>query len=454
MLTRIRVKGDANSPARPILHTASERGTGNDSKRMGVALSLKSRNLGVAWALCGLALVLSALLPSAAAFAAGSANGINSSSSDSSDNGNASTRKPRTVPYWSSTFTDPTNGVAYPFTMVGSDPRLGQSTTVDTRIVPISLSFVAGAQDTSVLNIPPRNYFPTALAVTMDGTDNVADTIASPVFTPADFAISGDSAVQFGDAFARSQFGKVGTGYHVILGQPRVADTVNIQVPETAGVAVLNPVGVLFGRVDSTWFKQQLAAIIDDMNLKPTTLPIFLTNNVGLYSDANFNHCCSLGGHGAGSPASNAPISLAGKDKIRTFVYTAYITPNSFPRFPAPYAGLSDIHSLSHEIAEWIDNPFGFNQVQAYRYPTSGACSSDLETGDPLTGVWFPMAGNPNPAAGSVWHPQDGLFLNWFARDGEDAGLAPADGRYTLAGPMTTAIGGPYAAFGHSAQAC
>jgi len=213
---------------------------------------------------------------------------------------------------------------------------------------------------------------------------------------------------------------------------------------------------VLIGRVDSTWFRQRLAQLIDEMDLRPTVLPIFLTNNVVLYSDANYLHCCTLGGHGAGSPASDAPITLAGKDKVRTFVYAAYLTPNTFPRFPAPFAGLSDINSLSHEIAEWIDDPFGINVVQPYHIPTSaaGACGSELEIGDPVAGVWFPVAGNPNAAAGFVWHPQDELFLNWFARDGEDPGLAPADGRYSFAGPMTTGIGGPYAAFGHGAQAC
>jgi hypothetical protein len=418
---------------------------------------LKSRNLGVSWALVCLALLASALLPSAGAFAAGPADETNSSSQDSSDHGNASTRKPRTVPYWSSSFTDPTNHLTYPFTMVGSDPTLGQSTTVDTRIIPLSFTFVAGAQDTSVLNIPPLNYFPTPIAAVLDGRDNVADTIASPVFTPSSFAaISGDTGVQFGDAFARAQFGKVGTGYHVILGQPRVAETIVIQVPEDHGVAVLSPAGLPLGRVDSDWFKERLAQLIDDMKLKPTVLPIFLTKDVVLYSDSDFTHCCTLGGHGAGSPASSTPISLAGKDKIRTFVFAAYLTPNAYSRFPAPpFAGFSDIHALSHEIAEWIDNPFGINMVQPYRIPTSrsGACSPELETGDPLAGVWFPLAGNPNAAAGHMWHPQDELFLNWFARDGEAPGLAPADGRYTLS-PMTPLIGGPYAAFAQSAPAC
>jgi hypothetical protein len=425
---------------------------------------LKTRNLGVSWALVCLALLASALLPSAGAFAAGPADETNSSSQDSSDNGNASTRKPRTVPYWTSSFKDPTNGITYPFTMVGSDPSLRQSTTVDTMIVPLSFTFVAGAQDLTALQIPPLNYFPTTQAVTMNGADNVADTIASPIFTPTDFPISSDTGAQFGDAFARAQFGKVGTGYHVILGQPRVSETVSIQVPESQGVAVLSPGNVMVGRVDSTWFKEQLAALIDDMNLKPTTLPIFLTNNVVLYSGGNYLQCCTLGGHGAGSPASNAPISLAGKEKIRTFVFAAYLTPNGLSRFPpAPNAGLSDIHALSHEVAEWIDNPFGINLVQPYRIPTApGACSSDLETGDVLAGVWFPLPGNPDLAAGLVWHPQDEAFLNWFARDGENAALAPAKGRYTYMGPSIfgipvrarTGVTFPYAAFEHAALAC
>ena len=382
---------------------------------------MKSRTLGVSWALVCLALLASALLPSAGAFAASRADETSSSSQDSSEQGNASSRKPRTVPHWSSSFTDPTNQVAYPFTMVGSDPSLGQSTTVDTTIVPLRFEFVDGA---------------------LDGADNVADTIASPVFTPTSFPISRDSGVQFGDAFARAQFGKVGTGYHVILGQPRVSETVTIQVPESQGVAVLSPLGVMVGRVDSTWFKTRLAAIIDEMNLKPTILPIFLTNNVGLYSDASHLRCCILGGHGAGSPASDAPISLAGKDKIRTFVFAAYLTPNGFSRNPA----ISDIHALSHEIAEWIDNPFGINVVQPYRIPTAPgapeACSAALETGDPLVGVAVPVPRNPTAAAGLWWHPQDELFLNWFARNGEDPELAPHPLQYTFAGPM----GGPFAA--------
>jgi hypothetical protein len=403
---------------------------------------MQLRRLSLTWALSGVALLAGALLPATTAFAEGGGD------------------KSGAVPHWSSSFTDPTNHVTYPFTIVGSDPRLGRSTNVDTAIVPLKFKFIKGDQDVSVLNIPARGYVAAAQAATLNGRDDVADTIASPIFTPSNFYVSGDAGVQYGDAVMRAEFGKVGTGYHVTLEHPKVTHTISITVPEDKGVAILNPVGVLMGLVDANWFKARLARVINAVHLAPSTLPIFLSQNVFLYHDGNLLHCCTLGGHGAGSPASTAGVSLGKEDgkAPKTFVYAAYITPSTFPKFPAPFAGFSDIHALSHEIGEWMNDPFGINSVQPWVNPTAapGTCLSILETGDPVSGVWFPMPGNPNPnpAAGGVWHPEDQVFLNWFARDGEAPGLAPAAGTYTYMGSHTTGIGGPFAAFDQAAQAC
>jgi hypothetical protein len=420
------------------------------------------RNLRVAWALAGAVLVAVALIPVSAFASTGDESLAASSRSDwtptyDKDDVEKSFKGSRTVPHWTSSFTDPTNQVTYPFTIVGTDPRLGGSTTVPTVIVPLTFKFVAGNQDVSVLNIPGR-YVAAAQNVSMNGADDVAATVASPIFAPSSFPISGDAGVQYGDAVMRAQFGQVGTGYHVSLGQPEILKPVSINVPADKGVAILNPAGVLTGIVDATWFKERLRHAISERHVEPTTLPIFLSHNVFQYQDGNYLHCCSIGGHGAGSPTSTAPITVdaKGRKPVHTFVYAAYITPNSFPRFPAPYAGLSDINSLSHEISEWMTNPFGGNMVQPYRVPLAppGTCGAALESGDVVAGVWFPMPGNPNVAAGGVWHPQDEAFLNWFARNGEAAGLAPADGRFTYMGPLTIGIGGPFGAFAHPAQAC
>src|ERR1041384_6806749 len=46
-------------------------------------------------------------------------------------------RTSKTIPYWSSTFTDPTNGVTYPYTMVGTNAFTSNATTtVPTVVIP------------------------------------------------------------------------------------------------------------------------------------------------------------------------------------------------------------------------------------------------------------------------------------------------------------------------------
>jgi hypothetical protein len=364
----------------------------------------------------------------------------------------------QTIPYWGSSFTDPTNGVTYPFTMVGSDPREHRSTTVSTEIIPLQFNFVAGNQDTSVLNVPAIGFVAHAQNVSIDGSENVANTVASPIFTPTTFPVSGDTGVQYADAVMREQFGKVGTGYHVILGQPAVLDTVSIDVPQNQGVAVINSRGVLVGRVDINWFSSKIHNLIGSLHIDSTTLPIFLTGNVLLYIANNYLNCCVLGYHGASAPTGNGAGSThgAGNQPVHTFIYSAYATPKTFAGYAAPSRGISDIHALSHELSEWMDDPFTNNAVQPWKTPTAPqyGCTSLLETGDPVVGVWFSLPGNPDAAASHLWHPEDEVFLNWFARDGEDAGLRPTDGRYTYMGPLTTAIGGPYSGFGHAAVGC
>jgi hypothetical protein len=89
----------------------------------------------------------------------------------------------RTIPHWTFEYTDPTNGVSYPITMVGSDPRAGGSTTVHTVIVPLKLNFVAGNQDTSSLNdLGYAGFRATPLNHSFDGSTRVADVLSSPIF--------------------------------------------------------------------------------------------------------------------------------------------------------------------------------------------------------------------------------------------------------------------------------
>jgi hypothetical protein len=374
----------------------------------------------------------------------------------------------RTIPHWSFTYTDPTNNQSYTATMVGTDPRRGGSTTVKTEIIPLQFSFVDAGQDMSAVDelygytTHPLNW--TADPTAGGAASDVSRTLASPIFQdntyPAD--MGGDTA-QYGDAFMRAQFDRIGSGYHVRLANQQVLPKQSFAVPASQGVAYTRVSGAVAGIVESSWFSAKIQNLIRSLHIDATTVPIFLTHNVLLYSGHdNYTNCCTLGYHGAAMPLGHGAGEANGQgdNAVHTFIYAAYTSPNTYTGFsPAtsPTRGLSDIHALSHEVAEWLDDPFVNNAVQPWLTPTAPqyGCTGVLETGDPVVGVWFPLAGNPDPAANNVWHPEDEVNANWFARNGTTPlGLNSWDGRYTFMGPRTTGIGGPYAGFGTVAQGC
>jgi hypothetical protein len=397
----------------------------------------------------------------------------------------------RTIPHWSFSFTDPTNGVTYPTTMVGTDPRNGNvTTTVHTVIVPLKMNFVAGNQNTTILNdLGYSGFRATPLTHTFDGSTRVNDVLNSPAFkstftTPS--VMGGDTA-QVGDAFFRAQWNKIGTGYHVKIANDSVLPTQTLDVPANQGLAYQRPVGAWreangYGRTDTTtgvanyqWFSAQVQNMIKNLHLDARTVPIFLTDNVLLYSgNTNYTNCCVIGYHGAGivPGLSTGSGNGQGQNAVQTYIYSAWTTPGTYSGFltdytgtrsaPSPTRGLADIHALSHEISEWLDDPFVNNVVQPWLTPTAPqyGCTAYLETGDPVVGVWFPYPGN-NAAATtgttyySQYHPEDEVEAQWFGRGGVEPLFGSAyNGYLTFMGTLTTGLGGPYAGFGTYAQGC
>jgi hypothetical protein len=391
----------------------------------------------------------------------------------------------RTIPHWTFQYTDPTNGVTYPITMAGGDPRSGDTTTdLHTVIIPLRMNFVAGNQDTSALNdlgyagfrAPPLNH-------TFDGANRVQDVLNSPIFsegftTPAD--MGGDTA-QVGDAFVRAQWSKLNTGYHVRLVNDAVLPTQTIDLPANKGLAYQRPVGAwreangygttdtITGVADYSWFSSRVAQLMGQLHISSTTIPIFLTDNVLLYiGHENYLNCCVLGYHGAVSSSNGQ-----GRQPVQTFIYGAWSTPGSYSGFladytnptrtaPSPTRGLADIHPLSHEVSELLDDPFINNAVQPWQTPTAPqyGCTGVLEVGDPVVGVWFPYDGNTAQAPTGTtyygqYHPEDEVFAQWFGRGGIEPVMGPSwDGRLTFMGPRTTGLGGGFAGFGTYAQGC
>jgi hypothetical protein len=392
----------------------------------------------------------------------------------------------RTIPHWTFQYTDPTNGVTYPITMAGGDPRAGDTTTsIHTVILPLRINFVAGNQDTSAFN--DAGYFGyRAIPVTrtFDGANRVQDVLDSPIFstgfaTPPD--MGGDTA-QVGDAFVRAQWSKLGTGYHVGLVNDRVLPTQTIDVPASKGLAYQRPVGAwreahgygatdtVTGFVEYGWFSSRVQNVINALHVSSTTVPIVLTDNVLLYEGHDaYRNCCVLGYHGAALGASNGQ----GNQPVQTYIFSAWSTPGSYAGFladytdpnrqaPSPIRGIADIHSLSHELSELLDDPFVNNAVQPWRAATAPqyGCTSLLETGDPVVGVWFPYDGNtaeapPGTTYYGQYHPEDEAYAQWFGRGGIEPVLGPSwDGHLTFMGARTIGIGGSYALFGSYAHSC
>ena len=118
-----------------------------------------------------------------------------------------------------------------------------------------------------------------------------------------------------------------------------------------------------------------------------TTLPIFELRGVVMF-DGSPNSCCILGYH-------SFKATAAGKQTYATAEY------ESSGRF----AGVNDVSTLSHEVAEWQDDPFGNNPTKPWgNIGQVVGCQSNLEVGDPLSGTNVPTRHErphlPSPGAG------------------------------------------------------
>jgi hypothetical protein len=357
----------------------------------------------------------------------------------------------RTIDHWSGSFKDPTNGVTHPFTMVGKAPSTNTSSTTPTDIIPIRIEFSANG------------------GFALDGTGKVAAVQASPLFQSNDYSyvsnssggpgvLSPGNVGQLQDITMRSQFNKIGSGYHVLLGRPAVHAAETIQVPQGKGSAFRSSRGLIYGLVDSNWFSTKVQEILGKTHIDSTHLPILLTDNVMLFDAKTGGNCCTIGYHGAAMPIGNGSGSANGNGKqpVQTFIFSAYSTELLFS---TPY--IADIHALSHEVAEWADDPFVNNWVNPWLTPTAPqyGCTPILETGDPVVGIGFNMGLNPfdsaNPYADGTWHPEDEALLPWFARTSpnttSERTQSPSAniGRYTLMGDLN-----PYAGFRRPAAGC
>jgi hypothetical protein len=371
----------------------------------------------------------------------------------------------RTVPHWFGSFTDPTNGVTYGYNMVGNgDPRTYTgTTTVPTEIIPMNFTFANGQEFNGSDVAQPIANSPIY--------QNTSWTNAKVTATSAAQPLSGAGTTQYEDAVMRSQFNDVGSStFHLLLGAPTILPAVTISVPANQGVVAAFGSGFnSFGDINIKWFASHMNNLISSLHIDPATLPIFVTNNVYLYEGKSFTNCCVLGFHGAAHVTGNGSGSTNGNGTqgVQTYAYAAYAQPgtwttSSTPASPDGADGyyIQDIHAISHEISEWADDPFTNNTVNPWLTPTAPqyGCSSLLETGDPVVGIGLLVGSNPyfqtaGVNADGYWHPEDEVFLPWFARQAPNTTSEQLQGgttgRYTFFGNLN-----PYPGFQEPATGC
>lgn len=261
---------------------------------------------------------------------------------------------------------------SYRWVMVGTDPAKGSAvTTVPSFIIPIIFTFPKGV----VLD-------PTKSAQLYSQTP-VAVTVASPIFQNFPFKIGTIDlgATQYVDAFQRANFwpqvSTTATNYHVLLGQPKIMPPLTIKITSTTAVST-GPKGVKTASVNSGPVDRAMINYIrSHPEITPQSFPIFLTYNVTTF-DTSGEAC---GYH-----------SNYGK---QTYTITMFDDNGVCGTIDG------DVDTTSHEVAEWMDDPFGNNVT-----PDKGHI---LEVGDNAGDYSFYF-----PTANFTYTLQDLLFHDYF----------------------------------------
>ena len=262
------------------------------------------------------------------------------------------------------------------FTMVGTNPATTNSpTTITAFVIPVRI--VISPTPTGIFD--PSHVLP-------NGRTVIQNTMLSPIFNSGiDFVQGGVDLgnTQYIDAYQRGNFWSdvlVNQNYHVLL-NPVLLPEVTISVPT-------GKTGTQFGTrvalVDINSFDAKLQQIISgNTQITPNSFVIAVTYDTYLTSGG----CCIGGYHSAfGSAASP-----------QTYSHFTYIdTVGAFAQ---------DVSALSHEVGEWMDDPFVNNP----------GCGGLLENGDPLEGL-ANFGGVPYTLNGFTYNLQDLVFLQYFGQ--------------------------------------
>jgi hypothetical protein len=302
------------------------------------------------------------------------------------------------LPQWTFTWTSSHNNVKYNSVILGGNPSTSNATTtIEVGIIPIKM--VYGSSNGNMTFDPNT----TGQFGSLSTTQMINSSLIFKALVDYNQGGTDLGTTQYEDAYMRGNWWGYGvsknTNYHLIL-KTLVGPEQTFTVPSDEGNVIANPwSGIPTGTADINWFDDQLQTVISKYSctkikepcISPAVLPLFVTDNVYLTEDGGL--CCIGGYHSAnfGSPQ-------------QTYSYSTSIQQTS-----APPDGIfsQDIAALSHEVGEWIMDPFTDN---------ASPCINDntiLEVGDPLE-LDDTFGDYPYKVGSFTYHPQDLVFITWF----------------------------------------
>ncbi|MBV9990075.1 MAG: hypothetical protein JOZ72_02175 [Alphaproteobacteria bacterium] len=306
---------------------------------------------------------------------------------------------------WNGSFTDKL-GQTVNYTMVGGDPAT-TNTTTKIRVFIIPIKMVFGATNGNMTFDP--------LAVTLpNGRTLIENVLASPLFAPGTKFKQGGVKVGFGqyiDAYQRANFWSsvsTNTQYHVKFVNPTVLPEQTITVNVNQGKVVTNPFGTKpAGEMYVNDFDSQILTIMSGIRkITPNVLPLFITYDTFL-TEAPLTGCCIGGYHSA----------VASQPNGQTYAYTTYEDEaGSFSQ---------DVSAMSHELGEWMDDPFVDNSVNCLD-------NSIMENGDPIENNPN-YGGFPYTLNGFTYNLQSLVFIDYFGAPTS----GPVNGWYSFQNDLT-----------------
>jgi hypothetical protein len=327
-----------------------------------------------------------------------------------------------TVPMWGYTVTSSRDDNQYSGVMVGRSPFFhgARTTNIPVVIIPVKFTMTDHAAGAATV------FDPTATDATCSPHGSAVTVFQnSPILNAVNFTMPFSGGVNVGsgqyvDEFQRANFWSnvsvTGNRFHTTLSPVTTLPVQAVTVPTGHGKGYLSSsfgggfCGSL-GGLDGSWWdpviftggsggeaQTLIANLTSAGKISPTQFPIFLFYNV-IMNTTGESACgsgCALGYHNSESLPVQT-YGVADWDTTLLFDSAGSTTGNS--------------SVMSHEVAEWTDDPLGNNPVPAWGHiGQQPNCQNNLEVGDALSGTIVPQV----LLNSMEYDLQELVFFSWF----------------------------------------